>query len=228
MLKSVNPRAMNARTSVPGLWQDPQCARVEQFAEPTRVAGEPEEAVLLLDDFRGDLVLRAAALDELISRVEAFAPHAVEAAIRPPVDVPCADARLPEPLRAVEVSPVTGRPDEVVVADVEPGRQPPEDLRIAVHQRAHRKAFTLGGQDIRQAVLVGAGQEPGVIAAEAVVAGEDIRLDQLERKAEVRLSVDIRNGGRDIERAHRVPPPAVGPWPRREQARRPREWGPHP
>jgi hypothetical protein len=48
-------------------------------------------------------------------------------------------------------------------------------------------------------VLIGPGEEEGVITALAVVAGEDVGGDRLIRMAQVRLAVDVRDRGGDVE-----------------------------
>ncbi len=99
-----------------------------------------------------------AAVDELLGHVEALAANTVETPVGPLVHVSRPGASLPEALRAIEVTLIGGGPDEVVVAEVKHARQSPEDLGIPIDQRGRREPFPLGGQDVRQAVLIGAGR----------------------------------------------------------------------
>jgi hypothetical protein len=69
--------------------------------------------------------------------------------------------------------------------------------------------FPLGGQHIRQAVFIGAGQEPRIVATKPVVAGQHIGLHEFEREASMRRGVDVGNSGGDVERSHVMPPPGV-------------------
>src|ERR1700675_4864732 len=95
-----------------------QRPRREQLGELIRIAGEPEEVVLLFNDFGLDLVFAAAPADPLIGRIEALTAETVEAAVGSLVDVAGRNAGRPEPLCPVAVTPVRGRPNEIILAEV--------------------------------------------------------------------------------------------------------------
>ena len=189
-------------------------ARVEQRREPVGVAGEPEEVVVFVDDLGSDVVLGASPVCELVGGDEALAPHAVEATVRTAVDVASRHACFPEAPGAIDVTRIRRRPDEIVVPDVERARERPEDSGVSIDERAHGNARALGGEHVRQAVLVGAGEQADVGAAQPVIARDRVRLHQLEREAEMRLRVDEGNRGRDVDRGHRASSrrPAAARW----------------
>ncbi len=141
-----------------------QRPRRDQLAQLIRIAGEPEEVVLLFNDFELDLVFRAAPADQLLGRIEALAPNTVEAAVGSLVDVTGRGACRPEALGPVAVTRVRGRPDEIILAEVKRVRQGPEDLGIPIDERPNWDPFPIGGQHIRQAILIRAGQEPRIVA----------------------------------------------------------------
>ena len=74
-----------------------------------------------------------------------------------------------------------------------------EALRVAVGELLRRDALALGGERDRLAVLVGAGEEEDVLAALALVAGEDVGADRRVRVAEVRRRVDVVDRRGDVE-----------------------------
>ena len=70
-----------------------------------------------------------------------------------------------------------------------------------------RDPLLLGGAGVLQAVLVGAGQEPGVVADEAVPAREGVGVDRRVRRAEVGGVVDVVDRCRQEETAGHCPQP---------------------
>ena len=73
-----------------------------------------------------------------------------------------------------------------------------EARRVAVDQLLRLEARALGRLRDRLAVLVGAGEKEHVLAALAVVAGEDIGRDRRVRVPEVRLRVDVVDRRGDV------------------------------
>ena len=99
---------------------------------------------------------------------------------------------------------------------------------VAVGELLRRDALALGDLRDRLAVLVGAGEEEHVLAALAVMAGEDVGADRRVRVAEVRRRVHVVDGRRDVEGhggrqrlAAAMPPPRAT----RRRSRRPFEPG---
>ena len=88
--------------------------------------------------------------------------------------------------------------DELVVPEVERVGQVAEPFRVAVHQLARGDALLLGGEDVGQRVLVGAGEDVGIVAAEPVKTAEAVGLDELLDDAHVRPAVDVGDGGGDV------------------------------
>ena len=161
--------------------------------------GEPEEPVLLLLAVERDAVDRAGvALRDLVLRLEVRAAGAVPALVQALVDVPVVVHALHERLDALLVARVA-RADEEVVGGVDARHQRLEAGGVAVGELLRRDALALGGERDRLAVLVGAREEEHVLAALAVVAGEDVRPDRGVRVAEVRRRVDVVDRGRDVE-----------------------------
>jgi hypothetical protein len=111
------------------------------------------------------------------------------------------------------VARLGARADEIVVADVERAGQCAEGLRVTLDQGADRDALALGGEDVGEAVLVGSGEKPGVVAEQPVIAGQHVGLDQLQGEAQMRRGVDVGYRGGDVERAHRASSRGGHPWP---------------
>ena len=204
---------------VPLLGDHPERPLVQEPAERLPIAREPKEVVLLLHHLGHRLVIRAAPVEELVRREEALAANAVESPVRTPVHVSPRRAGFPEAADAGDVARVRRGPDEVVVREAEYRRQLPEALGVPVDQVANRKVGPLRGQDVGEAVLVGAGQEAGVVPAQSMEPREDVGLDELQREPEMRLRVDVRDRGGDVVRAHPLPPLVVGPWPHDGESR---------
>jgi len=92
--------------------------------------------------------------------------------------------------------------DELVAARTEGGPQGAEAVGVAGDPGRGRQAGALGGEDVLQAVVVGAGDEADVAAAAAAVTGEGVGEHDLEGEAEVRTRVDERDGGGQEGRGH--------------------------
>jgi hypothetical protein len=101
-------------------------------------------------------------------------------------------------LDALLVARVRGA-DEEVVRGVDARQQVEEALRVAVGELPRRYPLLLRDACDRLAVLVGAGEEEHLLAALAVVAGEDVRADGRVRMPEVRRRVHVVDGRRDVE-----------------------------
>jgi len=189
-------------------------------AQPVGVLRQPEEEVLLRQRLHRLLVHRAQlALEQVLGLVERLAGHAVEPLVLGQVDV-AGRVAAPEDLLHRRLVAVLGGAHVAVVADVqrvpagaEAGRQlVGEDLRVdAPRLRLARDLH---------AVLVGAGEEEGVVAALAVIARQAVGDQLLVGVAEVRAGVDVIDRGGDVEAAsHGVSRPVLGGGPGRSDAR---------
>src|SRR5207302_1060901 len=106
-------------------------------------------------------------------------------------------------LQHAEAVALLGGADEIVVADVE----------LAPHlvMLGHDAVGQLDGQDsfLRRGaldllpMLVGAGQEPDVVAHPPAMPRDDVRDDVLVHVSDVRIVIDVMDGGSDVELVHR-------------------------
>ena len=180
------------------------------FVVPEERAGvllEPEEIRLVLHqlDRRPVDGTDVARLEEVLLGLELLAADAVPALVRAEIDVlrmPALDL-LPEPLRAALVSRL-GRPDEVVRLDLElrPGGAEASAHLIDEDRRRHAPLLRFA-LDL-EAVLVGPGEHARGLAAEGVVPPEGVRRDRRVGRPEVGNVVDVVDGRRDVEAAHRA------------------------
>ena len=92
-----------------------------------------------------------------------------------------------------------GGADVVVVGDAHALPEVFERLRDLVGELLGRDAGGGGGALDLLAVLVGAGEEEGVVAEQAVAAREDVRDDGGVRVADVGARVDVIDRGGDVE-----------------------------
>ena len=153
-------------------------------------------------------MLRAQPVHELAGREERLAAGAVEPLVVALVDVARRGARAPEALDARPVPRIDARADEVVVRERERVAQRGEPLRLRVHELRDGQTGLGGGLHVLQRVVVGAAEKPDVLAAQATVAGENVRLHAFEREPDVRVAVHVRDRGGDVEASRRssVPP----------------------
>ncbi len=173
---------------------------VEQVVKPGAVLLHAEEVVGLGAVLRLDLVLGALAVDQLLLRVVALALHAVEAGVLAVDDVAGVVDALQHLAHDLLVA-LLGGADEVVVADAEAvpgGAELPGDV---VGVRLRRLAVRLSGLLDVLAVLVGAREEEGVVALEAVEARDDVDQDRGVRVTHVRRRVDVEDRRGGVERA---------------------------
>ncbi len=171
----------------------------DQVAQSILVGGEAEEVVLLVDPLRLGAVDRAALVDQLLRLVEALALDAVEPLVMTGVDVAVGGDHLPQLLRAGRVARVGAGPDEIVSREMQRTAQRLEPRRVAIDEIADGDALALGGLDVGEGVLVGAGEKSGVVAVLAVPAGEHVALDRLQREADVWLAVDVGDRRGDVK-----------------------------
>ena len=179
-------------------------------------AAETEEVVLLLDLVDHQLVDRTeVAGEQFLVGVVLLAAHAVLAAIPVELDVAGVVAALQQLDHGVAMAGL-GRADEVGVGDVQPGPRVDVLRRDAIHELTRRLADRLGRLLHLEPVLVGARDEPDVLAEQPVPPRERIADDRRVGVAEVRLGRHVVDGGRRIEPAHppdaneQPPPPTVG------------------
>jgi len=166
--------------------------------EPLLVLAHPEEVVALLAKLGDRLVVGALAVDELRLGVEAFAAHAVVAAVLAEVDV-ASVVDLPENVLHRSDVVGVGRPDEVVVGDGQLGPEGPELAADSVGEGLGRLVVLPGRLGDLVAVLVGARHEEDVVARHAVKAGHDVAHDGRVGMPDVGRGVDIVDGRRDVK-----------------------------
>ena len=168
--------------------------------QPVRVGGEAEEVVLLDHALDGPLVDRAEAVDEVVLGVVGLARHAVQALVRPQVDVVPAVVvdRVEELLDRGRVARLGG-PDVVVVGDVQAG---PDLLPTRLHlvdPLLGGHAPLLGGPLELQAVLVGAGEVEDLLAAQPVEPGDEVGGHGVVRVPDVGHVVRVVDRRGDVE-----------------------------
>jgi hypothetical protein len=144
-------------------------------------------------------VIGAVAVVELGRGVELLAADAVQAFVPLAVQVTGRGRRAPEPLHAGAVARVAAGADEVVEAERERAAQGGERGGVAVDEPLDLDAGGLGGLEVFQRVVVGAGEEPDRLAQLAPVPCEHVGLHDLQREPQVRAGVDVRDRGRDVE-----------------------------
>ena len=170
-----------------------------QLLEPLLEGRQPEEVVVLLLPVQLDLVDRAlVAVQDLLLGLEVGAARAVPALVGAGIDVAAVVQALHEALDRRAVLGI-GRADEEVVGRVDLLAHLLEVDDVAVGQLARRDALALGDVRDRLAVLVRAGQEEGVLAALAHVAGEHVGGDRRVRVAQVGLRVHVVDRRGDVE-----------------------------
>ena len=171
-----------------------------QSMQALLVAAEAEEVVLLLE--RGDRLARVdravAAVDQLALLVVRLAGDAVRALVGVELDVAVVLDPLQQRLHGGVVAGLGGA-DEVVVGDVEAVPRLPEAGGVAVGLLLGRDAGRLGGLGHLQAVLVGAGEEVGVVAEEAVPAGQGVGDHRRVGVPDVGGVVHVVDRRRDVE-----------------------------
>ncbi len=189
---------------------------LDQVEQRVAVARQPEEVVLLFHHVGPGQVLGTQALGrKLGGRVELLAADAVQAAIRLAVDIVVRRAGLPQLLRPSGVARVGARADELVVRQVQQRLQALEHRRVPLDKFPRGDAFGLGGLHVLQGILVAARQEVDVLAALPMIPREGVGLDDLQREADVRARVDVRDRRRHVVDARRQrlrPPGPLGAW----------------
>jgi len=143
-------------------------------------------------------VHRAAPVNELRLRVKRLAAGAVE----PGVDALVDFTRVVDPLHELlHSSFVTGigRADEEVVGGIHTPRHLLERGRIPIDELLHvEPGLGRNPRDVRP-VLVGAGEEEGLVPTLAVVPGENVSRDRRIRVPDMRGRVDVVDGRRQVE-----------------------------
>jgi hypothetical protein len=133
-------------------------------------------------------VFRAAAFYELIGGDEGLAADAVQGPHSRARRGHRRGARAPQALDAGSVAAVDARADEVVVRERQWIAQRREPLGLGVHELGHREPGGHGGLDVLQRVVVGATEDPDVVAAEPTVPSKPVRLDALEGEPDMRVT----------------------------------------
>ncbi len=175
--------------------------------QPLAEVAHAEEVVLLLEQLDGlrmdgadELALeRTRALEEVGGLLVLLAADAVVALVLARVDEPGVVEALQEDLDALLVAGVRGA-DEVVVGDVDGLEQRLPALGDeAVGAGLGGGVVRRGGAEDLLPVLVGAREEPGVVAALAVPAGEHVGGDLGVRVPDVRDVVHVEDRRGDVE-----------------------------
>ena len=94
-----------------------------------------------------------------------------------------------------------GGADEAIGADAQRVLGGLEEGHLLVHEGLGLEALLGGGGGDVDRVLVGAGQEAGVVADHAVPAGDDVGADDLVEGVQARLVVGVGDGGGQVEAA---------------------------
>jgi hypothetical protein len=170
---------------------------------------EPEEPVLLLHLDQRPAVDRAVPVDARLGREVVLTAHAVEALVHVLVDVAVLVDGGEELLDALVVARL-GRADEVVVADVEdvPGLLESRGRGVRPVTGRHVVLGRRVGHLL--AVLVGAGEELGLVADQPVPTGHGVGVDGAVGVAHVRGVVHVVDRGGDVEATHRSTLPTQG------------------
>ncbi len=94
-----------------------------------------------------------------------------------------------------------GRADEAIGADAQGVLGSLEERHVAIDERLGLQALLGGGGGDIHRVLVGAGEEAGVVADHAVPAGDDVGTDDLVEGVQARLVVGVGDGSGQVEAA---------------------------
>ncbi len=165
---------------------------------------ELEEVVVLLHVLDRPVVDGAQrAVDQLVDRVVGLARHAVQALVRPELDVAVVVDPLQDLLHRGVVAGLAGA-DEVVVRDVEQLPGVAEALGRAVGPLERGDAVGLGRPLDLEAVLVGAGEEERVVAEQAVPPGDRVGDDGRVGVPDVGRVVHVVDRRRHVELGHGV------------------------
>jgi len=99
----------------------------------------------------------------------------------------------------VAVTRVRGRLDEIILAEVKRVSQGPEDRGIPIDERPNWDSFPIGGQHIRQAILIGAGQEVGIVTQHAMPARDGVTDNRCVGVPDVGARIHVINRGRNVK-----------------------------
>jgi len=148
-------------------------------------------------------VLRTAPGCQFRRRVELLAADAVQALVVPAVQVAARGAGTPEALDSGSVPRVAAGADEVVDAEAERLGQAEEGGGVGVDELLHSDSRRLRGKHVLERVVVGPRLEPDLLVEVPAVPGEHVGLHELEREAQVRARVDVRDRRGDVAACHR-------------------------
>ena len=168
----------------------------EMALEALLVGRQPEEPVALGQPLERDVGMvradGAARRLEDVGRVAEALVRAVPALVRAEVDVALRMRATDHLLRGPDVVRV-GRADEPVRRDRQGVLGRLEQGDLLVDELARRAGFVDGGLGDVDRVLVGAGQEPRVVAEHPVPAGDRVGADHLVQGVQARLVVGVRD-----------------------------------
>ena len=165
--------------------------------EPLLVFAHAEEVVALLPVFRLGLVVRAAAVDELLLHVKPLATDAVVPLVVSEIDVSRV-IHLPQDPADIFHMVRVGGPDEVIVGH---GQLRPEGAELGADLIGvcfRGDAGLLRGFRDLVAVFVRSGHEKGPVSGQAVVAGKHVGDDRRVGMADMGRCVDVVDRGGDV------------------------------
>ena len=176
---------------------DPAGVRFQELAQPVAVLLHAEEVVAFAAQDRRVAVLRQLAVDQLVLSHVAFLADRVQPFVLAVVDVARVVDALQDGAHHALVA-LLGGADEVVVGDVERLPRIAEAAADLVDERLRLPAGFGGGVVDLLAVLVGAGEEPGVVAVRAVPARQEVGGHRGVGVTDVRLVVHVVDRGGDV------------------------------
>ena len=155
-------------------------------------------------------MLRAPAILEVSGEIEILTARAVQPFIALTIQI-----AAPQPSEECRdrVSVYAGRrPKELIDRDVENLCERAKSRGIFIDEMLHRNAASAGAQYVLECVLVGSRLQSDVGTSKTPITRNDVRLQELERKANVWRRVDIRDCRRnEVALGHEQPPKRSGP-----------------
>jgi len=175
----------------------------ELLAKRLEVTAHLEEVVGFGAFFRRTLMVLAQAVDHIAVGQKAFAADAVEPLVLAKVDVALRMDDFQEVLDRANVIRIRGA-NEAVVGDAQFFPSTAEDSGHAVGKGVRIRALGFCGLGDFVAVLVGPGQKESLVADQAVIPRDGVPNDRRVRMPDVRLGIDVVDGGRNRVVRHRL------------------------
>ncbi len=173
--------------------------RFDVVDQPLLVLAHAEEVVALLDHLHvGGKIVDAAPLGQILFGDERLAAHIVETVVVGGIDFPAVVEVLQDGLHDAGVAGLGGA-DKIVVGDLQTLPEFLEAEDRFIHVLLGGNAPRGGGFLHLLAMLVGAREEPGVVAKQTVGAGQHVRQHRRVGVANVGFVVDVIDGGADVK-----------------------------